>query len=321
MRVRVRPTQLGAKGLLLLLALIASFLATNYDNLFFLLIAFCSALGALGLWWTWSNLRHVTLRHLEVSLAPAGETRAVVVEVAGRHRPRAVSLALVVDGDAIAIGDRPGMPGSEPPLSLPPRTRSLTKVTAVRLTSRFPFGLFRSRLDLPVDAELVTYPAPANARGPRRGVAAAADDDGELPTPDGGRGSAVAGLRPFRSGDHVGDLHWKATARRGVPIVREREAEGALRHDLVLDRRADPDALERALSRLAHEVLSLRGTGRTLVVHAQGGGCVARDDRRSEATALRWLAGVTPLAATDAAPPAVPGARRLPRAISGARHG
>lgn len=319
MRVRVRPTQLGAKGVLLLLALVTAFLATNYNNLFFLLITFCSAVGALGLIWTWGNLRGVTLRRLAVPPGPAGVDRELGLELGGRQ-PRAVSVALLVDGEVVPVGDRSGLGAAQPPPRLPPRARSLANVTAVRLTSRFPFGLFRAHLDLPVAVELVTHPAPAASQHGRRATAGS-DDDGDQPLPDGRRGSAVAGLRPFRSGDSFGDMHWKATARRGVPIVREREPEGDLRRDVVLDRRAADERFERALSRLMRDLAALRGSGRSLVVHTQGGGFVARDDRKSELAAQRWLAAATPLPAAAPPPPHVLGARRLPRAAVGGRRG
>lgn len=322
MRVRLRPTQLGAKGLLLLLALIAAFLATNYNNLFFLLIVFCTTVGGLGLCWTWGNLRGVTLLRLDAPPGPAGEARALGLELGGR-RPRAVSVALLVDGEVVEVGDRLGFGSAEPAPLLPPRPRALAQITAVRLTSRFPFGLFRARLDLPVAAELVTHPAPAaNHHGHRRAAHTATDDDdGDQPLPQGRRGSAVAGLRPFRSGDSFGDMHWKATARRGVPIVREREPEGDLRCDLVLDRRCPEQRFERALSRLMRDIAALRGSGRSLVVHSQGGGFVARDDRKSELAAQRWLAATTSLPAAAAPPPHVSGAERLPRSGHGGRHG
>ena len=55
----IRPTALGVKGVLLFVALELAFFATDYSNLFFLLLAFSSALGALGAAWSWQNLRNV----------------------------------------------------------------------------------------------------------------------------------------------------------------------------------------------------------------------------------------------------------------------
>ena len=85
--MRIRPTELGWKGLLLLASLELAFLATSYSNLFFLLIAFCAVLGGLGVVWALQNLRPVRIERIEVRAGPAGQPRALQVTLTtGKRR-------------------------------------------------------------------------------------------------------------------------------------------------------------------------------------------------------------------------------------------
>jgi uncharacterized protein (DUF58 family) len=319
--VRVRPTELGWKALLLLVALEIAFLASSYNNLFFLLIVFCCALGALGVLWSLGNLRGLAVHHLEVPAAAADDTRTLVVELQATGRTvLGLELALLVDDDEVVnIGQLPAVTGSASHVvALTPRRRSLAKVSAVIATSRLPFGLFRARRRLPVEAELITYPRPATIEA-RAG--SAADQIGELASPAGSRGSAVAGLRGFRTGDSMHDVHWKATARRGQPIVRELEPEAEARREVVLDRRCPPPVLEQALAHIACLVEHTKGNKACLIVHSQDAQFSVQGDGASVLQAWRWLAATSPLPSTAAPPPQRAGALLLPATADGDQHG
>lgn len=58
---------------------------------------------------------------------------------------------------------------------------------------------------------------------------------GDHPAPVVGAGADFAGLRPARPGDRVRDLSWRATARRGTPLVVERHPDRAADVVLLLD--------------------------------------------------------------------------------------
>jgi uncharacterized protein (DUF58 family) len=65
----------------------------------------------------------------------------------------------------------------------------------------------------------------------------------------------VRGVRPYRAGDALRDVHWRTTARRGEPMVREYDAAPSPELVLVIEpwlpdapTPADRDRLERALS-------------------------------------------------------------------------
>lgn len=80
-----------------------------------------------------------------------------------------------------------------------------------------------------------------------------------------GESMELAGVRPYRPGDPVRDLHARTWARTGVPAVREYQQEYFTRVGVVLDSNAsDPDLLEAAIS-LAAGVVARLSRGEALI--------------------------------------------------------
>ena len=80
-----------------------------------------------------------------------------------------------------------------------------------------------------------------------------------------GESMDLAGVRPYRPGDPVRDLHARTWARTGVPAVREYQQEYFTRVGVVLDAHAtDPDLLEAAIS-LAAGVVARLSRGEALI--------------------------------------------------------
>ncbi|MGE3173887.1 MAG: DUF58 domain-containing protein [Planctomycetota bacterium] len=312
--MRLVPTALGIKGALFFATVTVLFLATPYSNLFFLLTAFLAVLGAVGVFGAWSNLRAVDV--LAVRVEPCGadapQPAQVRLVVPGGRRSYGLEVALVLDGVAEPVAATPMAQGDcVLPGVLSARGRGLRRVTAVQLRSRHPFGICRSERLLPVaDVEVVTHPRPA-----RFGQGGDGDDPR---LEDGWRQVAapresVAGLREWRAGDSLREVHWRATARRGKPIVKEHETDVDLGLDVVIDRRCQPDALERALSTATRLLLDADALQQPLRLRSQD--CDRRHgaDGAGLADTLRWLAAAQPLPA-DAPPPPVtsPQVLRLP---------
>jgi uncharacterized protein (DUF58 family) len=100
---------------------------------------------------------------------------------------------------------------------------------------------------------VLPYVHPIHRAEPRRRGYAGDDAQGRR-----GRRGEFYGLRDFREGDDVRDVHWRSSARRGRTLVREHEDEAARRVTLFLDNALpggaacrDPalcDGLERAVS-------------------------------------------------------------------------
>jgi len=299
--VRIRPTELGCKGLLLLGALMLAFYATAYSNLFFLLIVFCCVLGGFGAASGMTSLRGCRVTIGELPLAAAGASRPLRVEL---HTQGRTVLDLAVElrlcGRRLEVAhvascrDRVVLTGL-----LPPAPRGVQPIPSIQLATRQPFGFFTVRRSFPLEAELITHPDPQLARvGAPRGRGGAGDQSAR----HGTAGASWSGLRPFRTGDAPNAVHWPATARRGTPISRERDPEAG--HDVVLriDRRQPDDAFERTLAAATEQVLQARSGNRRLRLISQGTDLRVTAERGSERQALRWLATASPLPA-DAAPP------------------
>jgi uncharacterized protein (DUF58 family) len=290
------------KALLFWLLLLGAFFATSYFNLLFLLLVFLTVLGALNLFWTLANLAGVEAAVTEPEPVPAGAggpfrslvssgRRAryglrIVLELAGGGRIEGA--AAVVRGDAVIEG------------RMPPLPRGLYAVRRARIVSDWPLGLCAVSKAVSAPARIVVYPAPAvpaaaAGRG-GEGEAAAARARGLL---------QPSGLREYRSSDEPRSIHWRASACRGTLVVKEWEGglgEGA---EVCLDRRAEPQALESALSVATALALAAREAKERLTLHSQGLSATYGRDHRPWNELLAWLAGADALPAGGPPPPPV----------------
>ncbi|MCB1125916.1 MAG: DUF58 domain-containing protein, partial [Verrucomicrobiae bacterium] len=116
-----------------------------------------------------------------------------------------------------------------------PHRRGPLVLTGGLVARRDPFGLFRafSRvrkphtvLVLPRRYPLPPLALPGRTQYQRGGVAMAAGV---------GESEEFISLREYRQGDSLRRIHWRSTARRGEPIVKEFQDEHFTRHALVLD--------------------------------------------------------------------------------------
>ncbi|MEM9147264.1 MAG: DUF58 domain-containing protein [Pseudomonadota bacterium] len=245
--LRRAPTPIG--WALLLVAPAFFLLAVNYGSnllfaLFFLILSLCVN-AAISVW--------SALSRVEASLAPVasvfrGEPLVLTVRLAGPPS-RLSSICLRAEG-------RCGLPSNSAGIArivLLALGRGSLELDPPDLEIRDALGLFRVRREVvPTDGagaiRATVWPRPdwsAPAKGTDVGHAA-------------GRASSRdewSGLRPWRRGDGLGDIAWKATARQGVAIVREHEAgqqQGA--RIFHWQGKAGADA-ETSLSRLAAGVL------------------------------------------------------------------
>lgn len=182
---------------------------------------------------------------------------------------------------------------------LPRRGRH--RLSGFRLATKFPFGLMLRSREIAAPLEIVVYPALAPLPpAVLRALPAPRPSAGEK---GASRQGELAGLRPFRPGDDPRGIHWRTTARRGTPFVREHEDDVGLEAVIELDNHVHGGAqgFELAVSRAAAICVELarRGIAVGLVTRTAevapgvGPGQLAR--------LLRLLAFVAP--AAGAAPP------------------
>ncbi len=124
------------------------------------------------------------------------------------------------------------------------------RLAGVRITTRFPFGLFLKAGRPMLTSEVVVYPTvhPVSPELLRQFGAT-----GDRPTRRRGRGTDLYNLRGYRAGDDPRLIHWRSSAKTQDLLVRELEAETTEDTRLVLvgSGTRDAAALELALSEAA----------------------------------------------------------------------
>ncbi len=154
-----------------------------------------------------------------------------------------------------------------------PTRRGLLRFRRVRLTTRYPFGLFDKWRILPLEEELLVFPRVELPRGAADGQSEGADSNGRAVA---GAGVEPAGVREYRPGDEARSLHGRRSAALGRLVVRERERDSARLFVVGIDN-ARPassadwdDEFERAVSRAAGLALDAHAKGRIVEVVARG---------------------------------------------------
>ncbi|CAN5172203.1 hypothetical protein BH11PSE11_BH11PSE11_18740 [soil metagenome] len=180
-----------------------------------------------------------------------------------------------------------------------PAHRGTLSLRGVALARRDALGLCRAvhELDLPGSVMVLprTYRLPSvhlpgqRHYQPEHRINASASGDGE----------EISGLREYRLGDALRDIHWKSFARTGTPMVKEYQAEFFERHALLLDTMGAPDgdAFEEAVSLAASFVGDVKEGDCLLDLLFVGAECycftMGPGELQAEAL-MRVLAGVRP---------------------------
>jgi uncharacterized protein (DUF58 family) len=120
---------------------------------------------------------------------------------------------------------------------LTPQRRGLYPLSAPRLSSGFPFGLWQSNRDLTCEAPLLVWPR-TYLVGPVPTVQGDQQLEGVVSRSKVGNSGDVLGVRPYRRGDSPRRIHWAQSARHDRLIVCELQANARPVVQLVLD--ADP---------------------------------------------------------------------------------
>ena len=185
--------------------------------------------------------------------------------------------------------------------------RGFYRLSGFRLATKFPFGLLPRTRSVEDADDFYVYPALIPApdsvlRGlpafPAPGRAFAPSRQGEF-----------KGLRAYRPGDDPRDIHWRSSARRGIPLVREKEDEETREATVVLDNHpdtaAEPAAFERAVSEAAGICVELVQRGFSVGLAVRGGEVRAAVGAPQAERILRALAIIAPDAGP--LPPVRPG--------------
>ena len=237
-------------------------------------------------------LSEATVRRARARRAPTGAVHVgapapLSVELHNTDRRALLLSVSVEDDDRVATADKcePVFAVSVPagkslslPSSVTMRRRGRQRLPPAVVATRFPFGFFVKRRELPKPAPIVVYPR-VNP------VELSALDGARLGQGDAaGRVARVGefyGLREYREGDDPRRIYWPAAARLPRPVVREHEsnADQVVMLDLAPGTTGDPpfeSEVERVASiAVAHlrrpgTAVGLRYAGQVLVVPGSG---------------------------------------------------
>lgn len=126
--------------------------------------------------------------------------------------------------------------------------------TAFRISTKFPFALFRTSRYVEHRSEVVVYPTLLPLSHWPQAMTVAI---GNLSMSKVGRRGNFHALREYRHGDDPRDIHWRSSARRQRLVVREHEVEAVQQVTLLVDNslpkelHKDPEAqlqLEKVIS-------------------------------------------------------------------------
>lgn len=131
--------------------------------------------------------------------------------------------------------------------------------TGFRISTKFPFALFRKSRHVDHESEVIVFPELVPLSHLPASLTTA---QGDLSQGQRGRRGRFHGLREYRPGDDPRDIHWRSSARRGQMMVREYEDEAVRQVTIYVDNslteaEEDDPAQQRALERVVSWAASL----------------------------------------------------------------
>ena len=235
-RVYVLPTRFGLLFAALLLAMLLG--ALNYNNNPALLLALLLASAGLASLIA-AHLQLSGLRVEALAAEPVAAGQPMILQLALSADDRRLRRGLQLRLDEAQSAVPPFIDQSVASLPVPTSHRGWLPLGRLRISTTQPLGLALAWAWVWPDTPLLVYPAPETQAPPLP----TGGDDRRIARAESA-GDEMHHLRDYRSGDPRHSIAWKASARRGMLLVREYEP---LRGDLVeLD--------WRSLSALDHEL-------------------------------------------------------------------
>jgi uncharacterized protein (DUF58 family) len=251
-RVFVLPTRPGLALVLLLVALLLG--SINYSlSLGFALTFLIAGVAWVGMFYTFRNLAHLTLRPGRVDAVFAGQLAEFQLVLVNNHRYDRFTIELNADDQYLPTRcDAMAKATATAIVPVKAAKRGWQQMPRVTLATTFPLGLWRSWSYWQPDLRALVYPEPAPSGQPLP----LSEGDGQDGQSHGGPGSEdYAGIRPYAAGDVIRHLAWKAMARSPGDEVLTKVFSGASQRELWLDLAQAGGHLESGLSLMTRWVL------------------------------------------------------------------
>nr|WP_320132813.1 DUF58 domain-containing protein [uncultured Holophaga sp.] len=257
-RLGLSLTRLGLEFLLALLV-VGALAVRTANNLLYLIFSLMAGLFLVSGWVSMRALGGLELLRIEEGrlFARMGGDLRIRVRDRAPRRLRGLRVRLWAEGGVVGEGHYPGGQGrdeEEITLGVRPGRRGPWRLESLLFVTRFPFGFLEKSWRVPLGSEVLVLPYPR--RWPQ-----GEEGRGEELRPASRPGAtSPEGARPFREGDAPSRIHWKRTAQRGEPWVRDFEGERSrgLRLRLDLSQWGPGRAFEEELECLSGAILMAR---------------------------------------------------------------
>ncbi len=249
-RIYIFPTRQGALfGVLLVVMLIG---AINYSNsMAYLLVFTLASIFFAVMLYTFRNLRGLGIRmHPAPPVFAGGEAvfpllidnrdgdERISVDIHSYRNRRKAGYSHFLDIEAGEL--------HRDELMIPAPVRGYLKPGRLRVTTTWPLGLFRAWSYIEPDTTALVYPAPAGIPA----LPAFSEDNAEYHSGSLRGSDDFSGFRPYRPGDSIRSIDWKAVAREQGVLIKRFSGSGQRRLILRWEQAAGRGDTEKTLSQL-----------------------------------------------------------------------
>jgi uncharacterized protein (DUF58 family) len=283
-RIYILPTRGGfAFAALLFVMLLAGL---NYGNSIALLITFLlTGFGLIAMHLCHRNLVGAVVRGISTVDAFAGEHGRLLVTFENRADTPRIGLECQAEGADRVTVSVPADASARAELEVPLAARGRVTIERVKLSTAFPFGLFRAWTWLHLPLSLLAWPVPRGRREPPAEIASG----GNAPAVHRAGDEEWAGLREFRDGDSPRQVAWAAYARGRGLLVKTYLSPAA--HQRMLDFAAVPGTdVEQRLEQLSAWIVAAHARGERYGLRLAGQEVAANSGAEHRARCLGGLA-------------------------------
>ena len=265
----ILPTRYGWWFVLLITLLYL--LGTNYQNNLILLLCYLLlSVFLVNIVLAYQNMSGLTLQCKQAAEGFAGEATTAVVNLSNDKKHLMLNMNFVQpdntknpdtkDNDAKDSDTRQNetvllsQPATTATLNLNGTKRGKYALPRIKITSQYPFGLWRAWSYVALAQHYWVYPTPDADKSVLNSLS---DDASQQAKTDAGET-----LSPYRAGDSVRHMVWKRLARDPAnPVVRQQHFSAQAEPSWVVVPPLSGDALERALRYACQQLLQLEQSG------------------------------------------------------------
>ncbi|MCF6300924.1 MAG: DUF58 domain-containing protein [Proteobacteria bacterium] len=212
-RIYVLPSKVGLFFVFIWLVMLLASLNFN-NNMSLMLVFLLFGLSQVVMLRTFFNLKDLMLNSVEAQAVFCGEDAKFVLNLTAKQDRFNIFTKEETVGECFV--DVQADKSAKIKISKPTQTRGWQKMTGVKLSTRFPLGLFTVWVYLIPKAKVLVYPRPESPT-PVFPLLGGIEGDRKKQA----KGDDISGIREYRAGDPVRDIAWKKTAQSDKVLLKE----------------------------------------------------------------------------------------------------